>query len=136
MGTKSLRITSPLFLTMFTANLAGSAGGSHLRPDRDHGGHRDSNTHSRMNLHEIDQLGSDEEAIKRLQAAHNKDGNNERLEVDPERMQSLLNEYRRKRCQGDYKSWAYMGCVGLVVLAAIVLVILAASGYLNVDSNS
>lgn len=136
MNIKYIKITSPIFLTMFTANLAGSAG-SHLRPDRDHGhGHRDSNTHSRMNLHEIDQLGSDEEAIKRLQAAHNKDGNTERIEVDPERMQSLLNEYRRKRCQGDYKSWAYMTCVGLVVLAAIVLVILAAMGHLNLDSSS
>ena len=84
-------ITSPIFVSMFTANLAGSAG-SHLRPDRGEGGgpygHRDSNTHSRMNLHEIDQLGSDEEAIKRLQAAHNKDGNTERIEVDPERMQA------------------------------------------------
>ena len=87
-----------------------------------------------MNLHEIDQLGNDEEAIKRLQAAHNADGNNERLEVDPERMQSILDEYRRKRCVRDYKAWAYMGCVGCVVLAAIILVILAASGLLNTES--
>ena len=50
--------------------------------------------------------------------------------------QSLLNEYRRNRCKGDYKSWAYMTCVGLVVVAAIVLVIMAASGYLNIDSGS
>ena len=84
-----------------------------------------------MNLHEIDQLGNDEEAIKRLQAAHINAEGNERLEVDPERMQSLLDEYRRKRCVKDYKSWAYMGCVGLVVVAALVLIILAASGALN-----
>ena len=97
---------------MFTANLAGSAS-SHLRPfdaKRD----SDCHTNSRINLHEIGQASVDDEGKSRLygngnnvEQVNNVQTNYDRLEVDPERTQSILNERRRQRCLKDYKTWAY-----------------------------
>ena len=123
---------------MFTANLAGSAS-SHLRP-YDSSTKNDPNyfRSSHLNLNEIEQ--ADEETKKRLFGGNSSvdggginslDTNNERLEIDPERLQSLLNERRRQRCMRDYKTWAYLSCVALIVIGAIVLIILVGSGYLN-----
>ena len=121
---------------MFTANLAGSAS-SHLRPFDTK---RDSNCHtnSRLNLHEIGQAGIDEETKSRLygngnnvETVNNLQTNYDRLEVDPERTQSILNERRRHRCLTDYKTWAYLIFVGIIVIGAIALIILAALGNLK-----
>ena len=119
---------------MFTANLAGTAG-SHLRP---YDTKRDSHgSHSRLNLHELDQAIEVEEAKKRLygnnveNVKNNPEANYERLEVDPERLQAILNERRRERFMKDYKTWAYMGFCSLIVIGALVLIILAAKGRLK-----
>lgn len=115
---------------MFTANLAGSAS-SHLRP---YDTKRDSHSsHSRLNLHEIDQIALDEDAKRRLYGNHagmhnTSETNCERLEVDPERMKAILNEKKREQFMRDYKTWGYLACVALIVIAAIILIILAATG--------
>ena len=121
---------------MFTANLAGSAS-SHLRPfdaKRD----SDCHTNSRINLHEIGQASVDDEGKSRLygngnnvEQVNNVQTNYDRLEVDPERTQSILNERRRQRCLKDYKTWAYLICVGIIVIGGIVLIILAGLGRLK-----
>jgi hypothetical protein len=36
----------------------------------------------------------------------------------------------------DYKTWGYMTCVGLVVVGAIVIIILAASGVISTSRES
>ena len=119
---------------MFTANLAGSAS-SHLRP---YDTKRDSGSGSRFNLDKIGQAALDEESKKRLygngnnsEQLNNVQQNDDRLEVDPERMQSILNERRRQRCLKDYRTWAYLICVGIIVIGALVLIILAALGRLK-----
>ena len=55
----------------------------------------------------------------------------ERLEVDPEQLQAILNERRRQRFMKDYKTWAYLGFCALVVIGSIVLIVLAALGQLK-----
>ena len=107
---------------MITANLAGTHG-SHLRSER-----RDSPaiTHSRLNL--SDGLDGD----------GNGDINNGEQALDPEaakKLQAMVREYRIKRCLRDYQTWGYLTCVALVVISAIVLIILAASGVLSADTD-
>ena len=116
---------------MFTANLAGSAS-SHLRP---YDTKRDS-SHSRLNLHELDQINELEEAKKRLNGSTlevrtSQEANCERLEVDPEQLQAILDERRRDRFMKDYKTWAYLGFCAFIIIGAIVLVVLAALGKLK-----
>ena len=118
---------------MFTANLAGSSS-SHLRP---YDTKRDSHSsHSRLNLHELDQVTEVEEAKKRLyennvEVRNSQDANYERLEVDPEKFQAVLNERRRERFMKDYKTWLYLGLCSLIIIGAVVLIILAGMGRLK-----
>ena len=121
---------------MFTANIAGSSG-SHLRTDHPH---RDSNSHSRHNLHEIDRASMTEEEKRILNAnSHQRGGEGgdavDGEPIDPERLQELINEHRRRRFMRDYKTWGYLACVAVVVIAAIVLIILAASGVISTDDS-
>ena len=115
---------------MFTANLAGSAS-SHLRPyDRN----RDT-SHSRLSICQ-DQANELEEAKKRLggstlEVTNNQEANYERLEVDPEQLQAILDERRRDRFMRDYKTWAYLGTCCIIIIGAIVLIVLAALGRLK-----
>ena len=118
---------------MFTANLAGSAS-SHLRPYDTRKDCHSSN--SRLNLYEGDQGGELEDAKKRLNGGPIEDRplqetTIERLEVDPEQLQAILNERRRQRFMKDYKTWAYLGFCALVVIGSIVLIVLAALGQLK-----
>ena len=105
---------------MITANLAGTSG-SHLRPDRN----RDSASHSRLNLNDV---GIDPETGEKYLNGEAGDG------TDSETRKRF--RYRIKRCLSDYKSWGYMACMGIVIVTAIILVILAASGLLNTDGTS
>ena len=43
---------------------------------------------------------------------------------------------RMKHFLEDYKTWGYMTCVGLVVVGAIVIIILAASGVISTSRES
>ena len=105
---------------MITANLAGSAV-SHLRPERMH---RDSKSHSRQNLNEASECFDAEAAgYKRIQLT-TADG----TDVIARAGEAATN----KR---NYKAWAYMGCVGLVIVVSIILIILAASGILSTDDS-
>jgi hypothetical protein len=54
---------------------------------------------------------------------------------NPDRVQRWLREYRLKRCLGDYKTWGYMVCIGVVVVGGIVLIILAAMGVISTNSD-
>ena len=116
---------------MFTANSAVSAS-SHLRP---YDTKRDS-SHSRLNLHELDQNNELEEAQRRLNGStlevrQNNETNCERLEVDPEQLQAILNERWRDRLMKDYKTWAYFGFCAFVIVGALVLIVLAGLGQLK-----
>ena len=110
---------------MITANLAGTSG-SHLRPDRN----RDSASHSRLNLNDV---GLDPETGEKYQ---NGEAGDETNSESAKRFQNMVHQYRIKRCLSDYKSWGYMACVGIVIVTAIILIILAASGHLNTDGSS
>ena len=83
--------------------MSGSASmaNKHLRPDMY--GKRDSNTASCQN---IDRMGLGGQATNG--DAENAEG--------------------QKTCIQKYKSWAYFGCIGLVIVLTVVLVILAATG--------
>ena len=107
---------------MITANLAGTQ--SHLRPDR---GARDSTSHSRLNLN----LECDPEAGDKYKNGETKDTDSE----NAGRLQNLDHRYRFKKCIGDYKTWGYLACVALVIAATIILIILAAGGFLNTDGS-
>ena len=115
---------------MFTANLAGSAN-SHLRPyDRSRDVSR-----SHLSIYQ-DQANELEEAKKRLggstlEVTNNQEQNYERLEVDPEQMQAILDERRRQRFLRDYKTWAYLGFCCLIIIGAMILIVLAALGRLK-----
>ena len=110
---------------MITANLAGTSGG-HLRPDRA----RDSASHSRLNLNDV---GLDPETGEKYL---NGEAMDEANTGTAKRVQNMVQPKRIKKCLNDYKSWGYMACVGIVIVTAIVLIILAASGLLNTDGNS
>jgi hypothetical protein len=43
---------------------------------------------------------------------------------------------RLKTFLADYKTWGYMACVGLVVIGAIVIIILAAMGVISTSRES
>lgn len=122
---------------MFTANLAGTSG-SHIRTDRDHHHHRDSLNQSRQNLHEIDG-GSEEDVKRHLQVKRFSDeysGSNNERKYDPsdrERGQTngVQENQRKSNCIRDWKNWAYLLCVILVIIGALVLIILAGTGILS-----
>jgi hypothetical protein len=121
---------------MITANVAGSSG-SHLRTDR---GARESRSHSRQNLNDI--LES-EVAAAEASLSKYKNGNRDMSDVrwtdieaaEAKRLQELVDSYHRRRCLSDYKSWGPLVCVASVIIFAIVLVILAASGVLSTDEQ-
>ena len=105
---------------MITANLAGSHR-SCLRSDR-RGSPTDSCRISRLNLSD----GLDGEA--------NGDTINGEQTLDPEaakKLQDMVRQYKIKRCLSDYQTWGYLICVAFVVIFAIVLIILAASGVIQ-----
>ena len=86
--------------------MSGSASmaNKHLRPDMY--GKRDSNTASCQN---IDRMGLD---------GQNTNG-------DPENVDG---QNTNQTCIQKYKTWAYFGCIGLVIVLTVVLVVLAATG--------
>ena len=118
---------------MFTANLAGSAN-SHLRP---YDTRRDCHSsHSRLNLSDLDQQSDLEDGRNRLNGSYVEVRNvqdtvPERLEVDPEQLQAILNERRRERFKKDYKTWLYLGFCAGIIIGAIVLIVLAGMGDLK-----
>lgn len=112
---------------MITANLAGTAG-SHLRTDRSH---RDSNSHSRHNLHELLECEAAVEAGLLNHEAGDTRTAEGRQAAEQQRLQQLIDQYKRRKFLRDYKTWLYLGCVGIVVVGAIVIVILAATGVIT-----
>lgn len=125
---------------MITANLAGSASSSKVRAqDRT----KDSNCHSsRLNL--PDSLESEIAAAEASLSKYKNDAANkcdegrdcEAAKTEAKRLRNMIREYRRRKCMRDYQACAYLTCVGLVLLIAIVLIILAASGIISPDGAS
>ncbi len=116
---------------MITANLAGSTG-SHLRTDRGH-------SHSRQDLNEILENEAGLHACQYVNGADDPRTEEEKradAEANAKRLQQIVDEYKRRKCLKDYKTWGYLACVGVVVVAAIILIVLAASGFLNLDPDS
>ena len=122
---------------MITANVAGILGG-------DRKGCGDSNsTLSSDELQEMEnQLNEAENSSKKAavttdEICHQDDD----LRTVEERQQAhenkvnqlrrLIEEHRRKKCWKDYKSYAVFLCMGSVIIAAIVLIILAAMGIIS-----
>ena len=119
---------------MITANLAGT---THLRADR----HRDSsNSHSRLNLADLDsEIATAEANLNKYNSSH--PNGSESLCGGPEdseaqKLQGILNDYRRKRCLRDcYKNWGYLACVSCVLIGTIVLIVLLATGIISLDAS-
>lgn len=90
--------------------MSGSASmaNKHLRPDIY--GKRDSNTASCQN---IDRMGVE---------GQNPNGDGE-------------NGDRQKTCIQKYKTWAYFGCIGVVIVLTVILVILAATGVFDTTGS-
>ena len=49
-------------------------------------------------------------------------------------LRKMISERRRKRFFRDYKNIAYLVCVASVILAAIVLIVLAATGVISANA--
>jgi len=122
---------------MITANIAGSAGGgSHVRSGGDR--HRDSDSCNSEDLREI-------EAELQQHTKHHRPQNGgpdtrtsqqrEADDAEAQRIRQRIIEHRRKRFCKDYKTIAYLSCVGFVLIGAIVLVILFAMGIFSIDNN-
>lgn len=86
--------------------MSGSASmaNKHLRPD--YLQKRDSNSASCQN---IDRMGID---------GQNRNGDTENGD----------NQNTNQTCLQKYKTWAYFGCIGLVIVLTVVLIVLAATG--------
>ena len=112
---------------MITANLAGT---THLRADR----HRDSsNSHSRLNLADLDSEIATAEANLNKYQAHQ---NGTEPDTEAQKLQGIIDEFRRKRCLRDYKNWGYLACVALVLIGTIVLIVLLATGIISLEAET
>ena len=120
---------------MITANLAGT---THLRTDR----HRDSsNSHSRLNLNDLDsEIAAAEANLSKhitTQQHQIQNGSDSCFpDTEAQKLQGMIDEYRRKRCLRDYKSWGYLACVGFVIIGTIVLIVLLATGIISLDTEN
>merc|ERR1712029_1262453 len=96
-------------LKMITANLAGT---THLRADR----HRDSsNSHSRLNLADLDSEIATAEANLNKYNLENPNGSDSLCggaeDTEAQKLQGILNDYRRKKCLRDcYKLGIFSLC--------------------------
>ena len=121
-------------LKMITANLAGT---THLRADR----HRDSsNSHSRLNLADLDSEIATAEANLNKYNLENPNGSdslcNGAEDTEAQKLQGILNDYRRKKCLRDcYKNWGFLACVACVLIGTIVLIVLLATGIISLDAS-
>lgn len=119
---------------MITANLAGT---THLRADR----HRDSsNSHSRLNLADLDSEIATAEANLNKYNLENPNGSdslcNGAEDTEAQKLQGILNDYRRKKCLRDcYKNWGFLACVACVLIGTIVLIVLLATGIISLDAS-
>ena len=122
---------------MITANVAGSSGSSALR-DRcaDRRKSSSPNSLSSSDLHEMEA-----ELNEHANKKHDDDGcdtrTDEERKADEEKVNQLrkmISERRRKRFCRDYKNIAYLACVASVILAAIVLIVLAATGVISANA--
>ena len=115
---------------MITANLAGT---THLRADR----HRDSsNSHSRLNLADLDSEIATAEANLNKYQAHQNGQNGTEPDTEAQKLQGIIDEFRRKRCLRDYKNWGYLACVALVLIGTIVLIVLLATGIISLEAET
>ena len=127
---------------MITANVAGILGG-------DRKGCGDSSSLSSDELQEMEnQLKFEEAESSSKKAVTNQmicqqDGDDPRTAEERQQahenkvnqLRTLIEEHRRKKCWKDYKSYAVFLCMGSVIIAAIVLIIMAAMGIIFTDRD-
>ena len=120
---------------MITANVAGILGG-------DRKGCADSNSLSSDELQEMEnQLNAEAKCSKAADVTEISQDDPRTVEERQahenkvNQLRILIEEHRRKKCWKDYKSYAVLLCMGSVIIAAIVLIILAAMGIISTDSD-
>ena len=106
---------------MITANLAGTT--SHLRAERE----KYTQSHSRLNLNE-----DNSDSVSRLNQEINTTDWNPN-ETSSEQDAEKLSDVCMKRCS-HYKAWLTLGCMGLVLAATVILIILLGMGVISTNS--
>ena len=104
---------------MITANLAGTQ--THLRCERE----KYTQSHSRLNLNE-----DNSDSVSRInQGITDWNPNETTSDQDAEKLSVIC----MKRCS-RYKQWLTLGCMGLVLGATVILIILLGMGVISTNS--
>ena len=99
-----------------------------------------SNSHSRLNLADLDSEIATAEANLNKYNLENPNGSdslcNGAEDTEAQKLQGILNDYRRKKCLRDcYKNWGFLACVACVLIGTIVLIVLLATGIISLDAS-